>query len=66
MCYYAAVVVVVVAVAVRHRVPDGNNGCCGSLHMIPMVLFSSSFKHGILSMYVLLGSTVAFAASIYL
>ena len=56
-CYTAA--------AVRHRVPDGKNCCCGSLHLIPMSSFSS-FKHNVNLMYAPLGSTVAFAASIYL
>ena len=38
------------AAAVRYRVPDGKNCCCGSLHLIPE-LSISSFKHEIFSMY---------------
>ena len=26
------------AAATRHRVPDGNICCCGSLHLIPLLL----------------------------
>ena len=61
VCCYTAVV----GAAVRHRLPDGKNCCCGSLHLIPVFSFSS-FKHNERLMYVPLGSTVAFAASIYL
>ena len=39
------------AAAVRHRVPDGKICCCGSLHMIPVFSFSSSFKHDVFLMY---------------
>ena len=31
---------VAAAAAVRHRVPDGNICCCGSLHLIPVFSFS--------------------------
>ena len=55
VCCYTAVV----AVAVRHRVPDGEICCCGSLHLIPVFSFSSSFKHDLLLMYVPLGSTLS-------
>ena len=36
---------------VRHRVPDGKICCCGSLHLIPVFSFSSSFKHELFLMY---------------
>ena len=36
--------------AVGHRVLDGKMCCCGSLHLIPVVSFSS-FKHDSFSMY---------------
>ena len=54
------------AAAVRHRVPDRKICCYGSLHLIKVFSSSSSFKHNLLPMYVPLGSTVAFVASIYL
>ena len=36
LCSYTTAVAA--AVAVRHRVPDGKICCCGSLHLIPVVL----------------------------
>ena len=57
--------ILLVAAAVRHRVPDGKFCCRGSLHLIPLFSFSSSFKHNILLMHVSLRSTVVFAASIF-
>ena len=47
------------AAAVGHRVPDGKNCCCDSLHLIPLFSFSASFKHDLLLMYVPLGSTLS-------
>ena len=53
---------VVAAAAVRHRVPDGKNCCCGSLHLI-RVLFLFIQTRFICN--IPLGSTVAFTASVY-
>ena len=39
------------AAAVRHRVPDGKNCCCGSLRLIPVFSFSSSLEQYLGLMY---------------
>ena len=56
MCCYpagAAATVLLLAAAVRHRVPDGALCCCGLLHLIP-VFIETRF-----SFNAPLGSTVA-------
>ena len=58
-------VVAAAAAAVRHRVADSKN-CCWFIEYDSIQCFISSFKHDIFIMYVPLGSTVAFSASICL
>ena len=45
-----AILLLLLLAAVRHRVPDGKICCCGSLHLIPVLSFSS-LKHDLFSMY---------------
>ena len=68
MCCYpagAAATVLLLAAAVRHRVPDGALCCCGLLHLIPVFYFSSFIQTRFI-FDVPIGSTVACTASIYL
>ena len=54
------------AAAVRHRVPDGKICSRGSLHLIPVFPFSHSNTIIFNLPLGTLGSTVAFSASIFL